>query len=218
MGRPTSSTTATAPTRAGGCETVKGKDEKASVRIFAYLCLITLAFCLLGFRLWSSDAVEEWRLERTPLPVLENRVGSGQADFHTARVLGERLTAAGRYEDAERTFRKLIAADPENWRAYVRLGTLLAHTGRQSEAFQVLMIPVSHQPRLAEAHLALGDLYLSRQAYPQAIRELQAALRQEPRRDEAWYQLYQCYDALAQPTRARQAIEQATRYNPRDDR
>ena len=113
---------------------------------------------------------------------------------------------------------KLIEADPENWRAYVRLGTLLAHTGRQREAFQVLMIPASRSPRLAEAHLALGDLYLSRQAYPQAIRELGAALRLDSSRDEAWYQLSQCYDAMAQPTRARHALEQAMRQNPRDDR
>jgi len=176
------------------------------------------AAALLGLRLWFSEAGEGWRLRREPLAGLERRVAAGQADFHAALVLGERLMAAGQYEEAERTFRKLIGADPENWRAYAHLGTLLAHTGRQSEAFQVLMIPVRRSPGLAEAHLALGDLYLSRQAYPQAIRELLAALQRDPDRAEAWHQLSQCYDALAQPTRARQALEQAMRRDPRDDR
>lgn len=194
------------------------KTQKSKLPLLSAFCVLTFAFCLLAFGFWFSERGEEWRLQRAPLAELEQRAAAGRADFQTARVLGERLMAAGRYEDAERTFRKLIQADPENWRAYVGLGTLLAHTGRQSEAFQVLMIPVSHAPHQAEAHLALGDLYLSRQAYPQAIRELQAALRQEPRRDEAWYQLYQCYDALAQPTRARNALERAIRCSPRDDR
>jgi tetratricopeptide (TPR) repeat protein len=187
------------------------------VRKISYFFLFPFAFCLLCLRLWYSDAAEEGRLRRLPLPALERRAAAGQADFHTALVLGERLTDAGRYEEAERTLRKLIEADPENWLAYTRLGTLLAHTGRQSEAFQVLMIPVSRSPGLVEAHLALGDLYLSRQVYPQAIRELETALRLEPGRDEAWYQLSQCCDALAQPTRARHALEQAMRHNSGND-
>lgn len=187
-------------------------------RNIRYLGLFTFAFCLVLQWLWFSEPAEEWRLRRAPLAALQQQVDAGRADFQAAFILGERLTGAGRYEEAERTFRKLIGADPENWRAYVQLGTLLAHTGRQSEAFQVLMIPVNRNPGLAEAHLALGDLLLSRQAYPQAIRELDVAVRLDPRRDEAWYQLSQCYDALAQPTAARHALEQAIHSNPRHDR
>lgn len=233
MGWPTPSTMAMESTQAGECE--KG-EQAIGHRLSAIgkggailagltadgqrpiaLCLFALSLCLLCLRLWYSDAAEEWRLRQLPLAALERRAAAGQADFHTALVLGERLTDAGRYEEAERTFRKLIEAGPENWLAYTRLGTLLAHTGRQSEAFQVLMIPVSRSPGLAEAHLALGDLYLSRQVYPQSIRELETALRLDPSRDAAWYQLSQCYDALAQPTRARHALERAMRCNPRSD-
>src|SRR6266571_1487020 len=128
MGRPTSSTTVMASTQAGGCE----KGERAIGRrlpaiskgraILAgptagglrpiALCLFALSLCLLCLRLWYSDAAEEWRLRRLPLRALERRAAAGQADFHAALILGERLTDAGRYEEAERTLRKLIGADP----------------------------------------------------------------------------------------------------------
>jgi tetratricopeptide (TPR) repeat protein len=173
---------------------------------------------LLGLRLWTSPAAEERRLRREPLDGLQQRVTAGQGDFRAATVLGERLAEAGRHEEAEPVFRKLIAADAENWPAYVQLGLLLARTGRQSEAFQVLMIPASRRPQFVEARLALGDLYLSRQAYPQAIREFEAAVRQDPALDEAWFKLSRCFDSLARPTPARHALEQAIRHDPRDDR
>jgi tetratricopeptide (TPR) repeat protein len=182
------------------------------------LCLLAVALCLALLRLWFGEGAEEWRLRRMPLAALEQRAAAGQADFHAALILGERLVAAGRYEEAERVLRKLIEADPQNWPAYVQLGTVLAHTGRQQEAFQVLMIPVSRSPGLAEAHRALGELYLARQSHRPALRELLAAVRLESHHAETWYQLSQCYDAMTQPTRARQALEQAMQDDPREDR
>jgi tetratricopeptide (TPR) repeat protein len=199
----------------GGKTTGSGRSR---VRWLAPLLLIgVLALVIGGTQFWLSDAAEEQRLRRLPLPELERRAEAGQLDFRGAFVLASRLMDAGRLAEAEPLLRKLIEADRDHAEAYAKLGTLLARTGRQSEAFQVLTLAVNRLPDRVEPHLALADLYLSRHAWPQAIRELQAALRLDSSRDAAWYQLSSCYDELAQPARAQEAIERATRLAPKND-
>src|SRR5438105_4034048 len=70
---------AMASTQAGECNKTKGRRQKVKARKIGYFFAFTFAFCLLLARLWYSDAAEEWRLRRLPLPALERRAAARPA-------------------------------------------------------------------------------------------------------------------------------------------
>jgi lipopolysaccharide biosynthesis regulator YciM len=64
---------------------------------------------------------------------------------------------AGRFE---RLCRSLIAANPQDWRAHLALGTHLGARGNTSEAIELLLDALPHNPHALSVHQAVWHLLL----------------------------------------------------------
>jgi tetratricopeptide (TPR) repeat protein len=95
--------------------------------------------------------------------------------------LGSVQFIGGRGEQAEESFRKAIALEPDNPDLHYNLANVLVLLKRSDEAEQELRTSLKLDPSSAGAHLNLGVLLLNRMAVTEAQQHLQAASRLGPR-------------------------------------
>jgi tetratricopeptide (TPR) repeat protein len=89
---------------------------------------------------------------------------------------GERLEREGRNAEVEALYRKILAANPENYTVLVKLGTLLQGAGRLEEAQTQFIAARDLNPLFVHAHynlasiaLAEGDLNAAEQGFLRAV-------------------------------------------------
>ena len=110
-------------------------------------------------------------------------------DLATLSNEGAAAMRAGRYADAVRVYRSLIANDSANpmWR--MNLGMALAYTGRHREAAAEFGAFLKARPEPGPAHLMLGLSLLKLGEHCAAIEPLEAALRWPGKPNSAWVEL-----------------------------
>ena len=104
--------------------------------------------------------------------------GTVTAPLHTA--MAELLLREGRFEEAERAYRKISAELGDNVTSLVNYGATLKHLGRFDEAEPVLRRAVSLDPQRYSAWSNLGCVMLEKQRYDDAIAALSNAIRINP--------------------------------------
>ena len=97
-------------------------------------------------------------------------------------VMEEGLTAlaSGRYEEAAKRFRDIIALAPEVPEAYSNLGVALAQAGRYAEAREALAQALRLRKNFPEAAFALGVVYGLEGKVEHAIWQYREALSLKP--------------------------------------
>jgi tetratricopeptide (TPR) repeat protein len=110
---------------------------------------------------------------------------------------------AGRTAQAERLYRELLAADPDQPDALHRLGVLCLHAGRGDEAIDLIGRAVALRPNHAEYANHLGGAYGILGRYDEAIAALRRAVQIAPGDAGAHYNLG---NALKQAGRTADAI------------
>ena len=85
---------------------------------------------------WHNLAVTLRELDRVPeaLRAIERAWGSGFRKPETATMRGHLLADLGRFDEAERSYRRAVAAQPDLIDAHAALATLLPQLGRADEA------------------------------------------------------------------------------------
>jgi Flp pilus assembly protein TadD len=121
----------------------------------------------------------------------------------------------GRLKEAERMYRDILRARPDNVDALRLLANVVARTGRPGEAEHLLQRAIAAAPDFAGAHTDLGNLLREQDRFEEAIASHRAALRLEPDSPKAHFLLAGTlapaaltYDAIAE-------YEQALKLNPR---
>ena len=102
-----------------------------------------------------------------------------------ALALALQLNAAGRWVEAERICRRLLAAWPQDAAACLLLGVILVKAGRSGEAEAPLRQAIRLEPRRAETHCCLGDVLKERGDLDGAAAAYRAALAHNPDLTEA---------------------------------
>jgi tetratricopeptide (TPR) repeat protein len=94
-----------------------------------------------------------------------------------ALAQGDKLWAAGRLDDARKSFEQAVAADPRSPAALMKLGGLLLSSRSYPAAIQTYQRALSLDPNNARAWMGLGLAYLhggqrelSRAAFDEAVR------------------------------------------------
>jgi superkiller protein 3 len=125
---------------------------------------------LLGIGLQSDDP-------ETAIVHLERAAAlCGNAPDAPRLTLAEIWTQQGRFDEADRQFREVLAVDPDNARAHLGLGRLACERGRPGDALVHLERSASSQltqkaarALLAQAHQQLGDATAAARERAQAL-------------------------------------------------
>ncbi|MGH8034301.1 MAG: tetratricopeptide repeat-containing sulfotransferase family protein, partial [Lysobacterales bacterium] len=87
---------------------------------------------------------------------------------------------AGRLQEAEKTYRDILRANPQNVDALRLLGTVAMSRGRLFEAEGLFRRAVSYTPDYVEAHLDLGRVHKEQHHLAEAIENFEKALELAP--------------------------------------
>lgn len=111
---------------------------------------------------------------------------------------GERLLAAGNLDGAERRFRAVVALDPRNVDAHLRLGRILARAGDPVGAEREWRTAADLDPSSIPAHRELASLAFDAGRYGEALGHYErlAALH-PPDEDEVWLRIAECHQQSA---------------------
>src|SRR3954462_9342192 len=92
-----------------------------------------------------------------------------------------------RYPEAEAALRNFIAADPQNAKAHLQLGTVLFESNRNDAAIKELSVASGLAGSDAALLRNVAELYATHSLYPQAALQYSAVLRLDPKDADAHY-------------------------------
>ncbi|MDM0072719.1 tetratricopeptide repeat protein [Variovorax sp. J31P207] len=144
-------------------------------------------------------------------------VAGAEAETHTN--LGITLNALHRADEAEAAYRRAVALDPRQAKAWNNLGNLLARSfqaSRRDEALHCYRQALAAKPDYANAHTNLGYELENRKDLAAAERSYREALRVQPRFLPAIGNLADLLKRLKQPEEALRYYRQAIILDPHD--
>lgn len=128
----------------------------------------------------------------------------------------EQRFRSGDWVDSRRGFEAVLAMDPENHFALLRLGLVAIHQGDLPVAIESLRKAVAVAPQQAEAHFGLADALARAGRYPESIEQWLETVRLQPRRVAAWANLGSTLARTKQYVKAADALREALRLQPED--
>jgi tetratricopeptide (TPR) repeat protein len=137
--------------------------------------------------------------------------------YRQALELGDCLQRAGKYDEAESAFTRVLELDPDSFSAHYNLGVTAFQQGRGEEAIARYERALELDPRhpLAAAALNnLGTVHLDRGEIDQAISHWEQAVEASPAQFEARYDLAAQYLDEGRLHDAISLLEQAARLAP----
>lgn len=119
---------------------------------------------------------------------------AGVNDPMVALMLGQLAFSDNRMAEAARFFQEVLAARPDNWFTWVRLGEVQRHLGRLEESVlsfgRALQLAPPQQKPIVHAQLA--RTLASRREFAQAARHYLAAAEHPPAAPDALYEAARC--------------------------
>ncbi|MFH1914020.1 MAG: tetratricopeptide repeat protein [Pseudomonadota bacterium] len=114
------------------------------------------------------------------------------SDWQARLELGDLLSGAGRFDEAEVQYRKVLEQQPENEAARVRLARILAWTGNGAEATRIFAT-LPDSAITSDDRMLIADHAIGRRQYDMAIRQLSTVLAESPDNDAARLKLAEVY-------------------------
>ena len=121
----------------------------------------------------------------------------------------------GRYDEAARIYREMLAAVPDEPGLLMNLGMALAMSGREKEAIAPLERAVERNPKLLPAHLFLGSSYLAAGDFAKAVSPLERVVAAQPADVESRRMLAQAYVGLGRAADAVRHLRRITELQPK---
>jgi serine/threonine protein kinase/Tfp pilus assembly protein PilF len=125
-------------------------------------------------------------------------------------------TKLNRWQDAERTLRRVLALRPNYWIAYNELGVALNSEGKYSDAIDQFRAACIAAPRGSMAFSNLGTVYMQLGHFAEAIEYLKKSLSLKPNALAA-SNISAALRAEGKPTEALPFAQKATDLGPADD-
>ncbi len=94
--------------------------------------------------------------------------------------LADALQAQGKFNEAAQEYRKVLAAEPDDYEAHNSLGVVLGKQGLTEEALKEFRLSLAIKPDQATAHTNIGWILTQTHHLPEAAKELTQALRFDP--------------------------------------
>jgi tetratricopeptide (TPR) repeat protein len=124
------------------------------------------------------------------------------------------LHQSGRFADAERAYRQILAANPNHVDALHMLGVLAKQAGHLDAALELIGRATQLNPGFAEAHFNLGGVFNQKGMVDRAIEAFRRAVQLKPDFAEAYFSLGFSLDKVGQVDLAESATRRAVEINP----
>jgi protein O-GlcNAc transferase len=121
---------------------------------------------------------------------------------------------AGRFAEAERIYRDILARQPDQADALYLLGVLIGQGGRLEESLELIRRTIRINPNFAEAHNDLGTALAKNKQLEEAIAGFRNAIRLKPDFAEAHFNLGVALQGTGQLSQAMAAFHEAIRFKP----
>ncbi|MCE9620027.1 MAG: tetratricopeptide repeat protein [Planctomycetes bacterium] len=128
--------------------------------------------------------------------------------------LAQDLHEGGDREGAERIYRLVLEADPENGEALFFTGVLRHQEKRYDEALELMRRGLAKVPGAANLHYNIGKLYDDLERYPEAIAAYRRAIEINPKHALAHNNLGLALRDVGQLDEAIECLERAVRLRP----
>jgi len=146
-----------------------------------------------------------------PHPATAQRTGQTAEEFFQQGVQFQRR---GMLDEAERTYRLLLASDARHVGCLYNLGTLCAQQGRLDEAVRLFRRALKCDPKFAGAYNNLGNALRGLGRDRDAQKQYEKAIQLEPGFAEAHNNLANVLQALGRPDGAAEHFRTAIRLKP----
>jgi tetratricopeptide (TPR) repeat protein len=123
---------------------------------------------------------------------------------------------AGRLDQAEASYRKVLDLDPGHAKAHNNLGCVLTLQGRHDEALVCYRHALRLEPGLAEANQNISGMTSDAQARETAVRAYQTQIRNDPADARAHLNLAKIYSGQGRNTEAMECLERSIELDPDD--
>ncbi|GFO70873.1 hypothetical protein GMLC_44520 [Geomonas limicola] len=127
---------------------------------------------------------------------------------------GVQLSEAGRFTEAARVFRQLLALDPDDADVLNNLGCALDNAGRPAEALVHYRRAIELRADFCAPHYNMGNSLRSLGEGASALGCYQRALAIEPELPQGWHNLALALQDLGRLEEAQQALERAVHLHP----
>jgi tetratricopeptide (TPR) repeat protein len=148
--------------------------------------------------------------EASYVRALEDSVGA----WDSRSRLGAVQHALGRFDDAARTFREVLASQPDDLTATLGLGAALQALGDYTGSVATYARAADNRPEDAEPHFALGTALMNIGNPAQAEESFERAIQLDPNRADCHVGLASALMVLGDHTRARAQVNEALRLAP----
>lgn len=122
---------------------------------------------------------------------------------------------AGELAEADRLYRKLLAAEPQHAHALHLRGVLAQQAGRHDDAVKLIGRAIALDPRVADFHYNLGLVHWSRGHRGEAIARWSDTIALNPDHADAHMNLGNALWSQGEPGRAEPHLRRAVALNPR---
>jgi len=139
-----------------------------------------------------------------------------RVDLRNKLLEGEALMRRGAYEPAIASFQAVLARDPGNPFALLKMGAALIRKGDPRAAVVPLEEAVRRDPEQAESRFALADALTRSGDLSRAVPQWMEAARLQPRRVAAWSNLGTALGRQGKMAEAIAAFTEAVRLSPDD--
>ncbi len=138
-------------------------------------------------------------------------------DIKTNINLADALKKAGRLEDAEATYKKLVEINPQDATTYYgRIITMYDEVGKNDRAIEAARKIVEINPKSELAIYNLGIMFLKLQRQDEAIAEFRRCLEVNPNYSSAWYNIGLSYANQKKWADSNTAFKKFVELNPND--
>ncbi|MFC1562460.1 tetratricopeptide repeat protein [candidate division KSB1 bacterium] len=135
--------------------------------------------------------------------------------------LADAFFASEKYEKAALEYKKIIDKNPQDWKAYARLGECYKNTNQIELALDAYNSALKLNPSLInikdnikEIQLKISQKYLSEKEYNKVYNILNKILKTDPDNTNANYQIAVLYNETDRPDKAKIHFENVIKINP----
>jgi len=163
----------------------------------------------------SSTAAAPPTTVTAPATVVSEKSGKSASETPSLDDALE-LYRAGKWDDAEREYNALIAAQPSNPGAYAGLARVYLKEKKIPEAYAAASKAVAVSPNFADAHVALGEVYFRQGKLHEAEQEFITQARANTDDARAYLGMARMSKANSYYKQANRMIDAAYKLDPHD--